>query len=104
MEGKVVYTEEKSRHRAVCANILIWKAEKEDVKMIISTVLSIVILIFLLSLILKLTGLVAKGLIWLCVLLPIVAVLWSLAIVCCATIILIPVGLWLFRAGIRLLT
>lgn len=67
------------------------------------TLLVIIIALIVLSLVLKLTGLVAKGLIWIFVLLPIVLLLWALALACCATIILIPVGLWLFRVGARLL-
>ena len=51
----------------------------------------------------KISGAVFKILIWLCILLPISLCLWGLAIVCCCTLILIPIGIKLFRAGIALI-
>lgn len=49
------------------------------------------------------TGALFKALIWLCILVPIALLLWGLGIVCCCTLILIPVGLQLFKAGCRVL-
>ena len=44
------------------------------------------------------TGAVLLALMWL-IKLPIAIVLWVLAAACCCTVILIPAGLALFRAG-----
>ncbi|MDO5573708.1 MAG: hypothetical protein Q4G60_06990 [bacterium] len=47
----------------------------------------------------KLTGAVFGALIWLFIKLPIALVLIALGIVCCCTIILIPVGVGLFKSA-----
>lgn len=49
------------------------------------------------------TGALLKALIWLFVLVPIAIFLWAVALVCCCTILLIPVGIKLFTAGCRVL-
>lgn len=49
------------------------------------------------------TGALLKAVIWLCVLVPIALFLWGIALVCCCTLILIPVGIKLFTAGCRVL-
>lgn len=49
------------------------------------------------------TGALLKAVIWLCVLVPITLFLWGIALVCCCTLILIPVGIQLFVAGCRVL-
>ncbi len=49
------------------------------------------------------TGVILKALIWLGVLLPISILLFGLGIICCCTIILIPVGLKLFEAALHIL-
>lgn len=49
------------------------------------------------------TGALLKAIIWLCVLVPVTLVLWGIGLVCCCTLILIPVGLKLFSAGCRVL-
>ena len=51
----------------------------------------------------KVTGALFKALIWLCILLPIALFLWGTAILCCCTLILIPIGLKLFKVGIGIL-
>ena len=51
----------------------------------------------------KITGALFKALIWLFLLLPIAIVIWGIAIVCCCTLILIPVGLKMFKVGARVL-
>lgn len=51
----------------------------------------------------KVTGAILKALIWLFVLVPIAILLWVVALVCCCTILLIPVGIKLFTAGCRVL-
>lgn len=51
----------------------------------------------------KITGAVFKACVWLFILLPIALVLWAIGIVCCCTILLIPVGRKLFGAGAKVL-
>ena len=51
----------------------------------------------------KVTGAVFKALIWLCILLPVALAIWGLALTCCCTLILIPIGMKLFKAGISVL-
>ena len=51
----------------------------------------------------KISGAVFKILIWLCILLPISLVIWGLAIMCCCTLILIPIGMKLFKVGVAVL-
>lgn len=52
---------------------------------------------------LRITGAVLLALLWLCVKLPLTLVLWSIGLGCCCTLLLIPVGVLLFRTGARLL-
>lgn len=49
------------------------------------------------------TGALLKAVIWLCVLVPITLFLWGIAILCCCTLILIPIGIKLFTVGCRVL-
>ncbi|MDD6039402.1 MAG: hypothetical protein PUD20_11505 [bacterium] len=51
----------------------------------------------------KLTGTLLKALLWMIVLLPIGLVLGCLGLVCCCTIILIPVGVSLIKAGLHVI-
>lgn len=51
----------------------------------------------------KVTGALFKALIWLCILLPIALFLWGIAILCCCTLILIPIGMKLFSIGSRVI-
>ena len=67
--------------------------------MLLLTILILALLTFLLGLAFKLTGAV----LWVFIFLPIALVLWALAVVCCCTLILIPVGVFLFKAGMKLL-
>ena len=50
-----------------------------------------------------LTGAILSAFFWLMIKLPIAAVLFSFGLACCATLILIPVGLKLFGAAGRVL-
>lgn len=52
----------------------------------------------------KVTGALFKALIWLCILLPIALFLWGIAILCCCTLVLIPIGLKLFKFGTGILS
>lgn len=71
--------------------------------MLLLTILILALLTFLLGLAFKLTGAVLKAVLWVFIFLPIALVLWALAVVCCCTLILIPVGVFLFKAGMELL-
>lgn len=50
----------------------------------------------------RLTGAVLMALLWM-LKLPLVLVMWALGLACCCTILLIPVGLLLFKTGSVLL-
>lgn len=52
----------------------------------------------------KVTGALFKALIWLCILLPIALFLWGIAILCCCTLVLIPIGIKLFKFGTGILS
>lgn len=67
----------------------------------ITLLICLLILTVFLGIAFMLTGALLKAVIWLCVSLPVGIVLLCLGIVCCCTIILIPVGLKLFKAGFR---
>ena len=45
----------------------------------------------------KITGAVLSAVIWLVIKLPIAMIIFCLGIVCCATLLLIPVGIKLFK-------
>ena len=51
----------------------------------------------------KLTGALLLACIWLFFKLPIALLLFVFGLICCCTLILIPVGLWMFKWGLRLL-
>ena len=51
----------------------------------------------------KLTGAIFSACIWLFISVPLSAVACGLGLVCCLTIILIPVGLWFLKAAFYLL-
>lgn len=52
---------------------------------------------------LKITGALLMALLWLVVALPVSAVVILLGLACCCTILLIPLGIWLMGAGLRIL-
>ena len=65
--------------------------------------LTIFFLIFFLWIGFCLTGALLKACVWLFVLVPLVIVIWVLALVCCCTIILIPIGVRLFKLGLDII-
>lgn len=65
--------------------------------------LTIVILTVFLWLGFKLTGAVLKACIWLFLLIPFAFLIWGIALLCCCTLILIPVGIKLFATGMRVI-
>ena len=70
--------------------------------MMICLLLILAVLTMLLGIGFKLTALLA-ALFWLCIKLPIACLVLALAIIFCCTIILIPVGIALFKFGVTLL-
>ncbi len=71
--------------------------------MMICLLLILVVLTMLLGIGFKLTGALLAALFWLCIKLPIACLVLALAIIFCCTIILIPVGIALFKFGVTLL-
>lgn len=69
----------------------------------IGLLMSLAILTFFLWIGYKITGVLLRALIWLVIELPIALILWCFALICCCTIILIPVGIKIFGAGLRVL-
>ena len=65
----------------------------------ITTIVCLLILTALFGVAFKLTGVLLKAVLWLCIFLPMGLVLFGLGAVCCGTLILIPVGIMLFKAG-----
>lgn len=68
----------------------------------ISLFIGLVILFAMLWLGYKVTGVLIMAFIWLFIKLPIAVVLFALALVCCCTIILIPVAGSLFKTSVKL--
>ena len=49
------------------------------------------------------TGALLGSVIWLFVLVPVSVILWTIALACCCTVLLIPLGIWLFKLGLKIL-
>ena len=60
-------------------------------------------LTFLLWLGFHLTGALLSACIWMFIEVPLAFAAWGIGVVLCCTIILIPVGLWFFKTGLKLL-
>lgn len=69
----------------------------------ITIILFLIVVFLLFGLAFKITGLFIKSLLWLCILLPMGIMLWAIGLVFCCTILLIPVGILLFKAGARMI-
>ena len=69
----------------------------------ITIIISLFILSILFGLAFKITGAFLKAFLWLCIFLPIGLALWGIGIVCCCTLLLIPVGIMLFKAGTHMI-
>lgn len=52
----------------------------------------------------KITGAMLKALMWLFILVPLAVGIWGFALLCCCTLILIPIGIRLFMTGLRVIT
>lgn len=66
-------------------------------------IIGLMILTCMLGIGFKLTGALLAACIWLFIEIPIAFAVWVIGIVCCCTIILIPVGLGLFKVALKLL-
>lgn len=51
----------------------------------------------------KMTGAVLKACVWLFLLVPLALGIWGIALICCCTLLLIPIGIKLFGAGLRMI-
>ena len=66
-------------------------------------VIGLMILTCILGIAFKLTGALLAACIWLFIEIPLAAMIFVFGLICCCTIILIPIGFGLFKAAIRLL-
>lgn len=69
----------------------------------ISLFIGLLFLTFMLWLGFKMTGALLSALFWLCIGLPIALITFVFGLLCCCTIILIPVGIGCFKAGFKFL-
>ncbi|MDD3186749.1 MAG: hypothetical protein PHT76_15825 [Anaerostipes sp.] len=69
----------------------------------ISFMLVLIIISVVLWIGFELTGALLAALFWVGIKLPLALILWSIGIVCCLTLLLIPVEIWMFKAGARCL-
>lgn len=69
----------------------------------ITILICLIILAALFGIAFKLTGALLKACLWVVVCLPIGLVLLCLALICCCTLILIPIGIKLFQAGLHVI-
>lgn len=51
----------------------------------------------------KMTGAILKACIWLFIFVPLALGIWGIALLCCCTLLLIPLGIKLFAAGLRVI-
>lgn len=69
----------------------------------ITFMICLLLLSLLFGLAWKLTGALLKACLWLFSLLPVGLVLWGIGIVCCCTILLIPLGIGIFKFGTQVM-
>ena len=69
----------------------------------ISLFLGLLFFIFMLWIGFKVTGVFLTAIIWLCIKIPLALMMWMIGLICCCTLILIPVGIGLFKAGLFLM-
>lgn len=69
----------------------------------ITFLICLIILTALFGIAFEITGALLKACLWLFIRFPIGLVLWFLGLACCCTLILIPVGVCLFKAGGRVM-
>ena len=61
------------------------------------------LLSFMLWLGFKLTGAIFSACFWLFIEVPLAVAAGGIGLICCCTIILVPVGIWFFKTGFKLL-
>ena len=71
--------------------------------MILMIILILSLVSFLFWLGFHITGALLTALVWVVIKLPAALILFSLGLACCVTLLLIPVGMSLFRTGVRIL-
>ena len=69
----------------------------------LSFIIGLMFLTCLLGIGFKLTGALLSACIWLFIEIPLAAVIFSIGVFCCCTIILIPAGFGLFKTALKLL-
>lgn len=69
----------------------------------ISLIIGLVFLILMLGIGFKLIGLLLAASIWLFIKIPLAFIALMIGIICCGTLILIPVGIWFFKTGFQLI-
>ena len=69
----------------------------------ITFIICLILLSGLFSIAFKLTGAVLKACLWMCIFLPLGLMLCAIGLALCCTLILIPVGIMLFKVGGRLI-
>ena len=72
-------------------------------KIMISFILCLLLLTILFGIAYKITGAILKACVWLLILLPIGLILSGVGVIFCCTIIFIPVGIGIIKAGIRMI-
>ena len=72
-------------------------------KIMISFILCLLLLTILFGIAYKITGAILKACVWQLILLPIGLILSGVGEIFCCTIILIPVGIGIIKAGIRMI-
>ena len=75
--------------------------ERRKIK--IACILGLLLLTILFGIAYKITGAILKACVWLLILLPIGLILSGVGVIFCCTIILIPVGIGIIKAGIRMI-
>lgn len=69
----------------------------------IGLLMSLAVLMFFLWIGCKIAVFLLKAFVWLFILVPVVLIMWCLALICCCTLILIPVGVKIFGTGVKVL-
>ena len=67
----------------------------------IGFIIGIAFLSFMFWIGLGITGAILATAIWLFIKIPLMLITWTIGLALCCTIILLPLGLWFFRTGLR---
>lgn len=69
----------------------------------VNEIFIIIAAVILLYIGIRLTGFFLRAVLWMTVEIPLSIISFVLGLICCCTLILIPVGIWFFRISFRLL-